>query len=541
MRRERGNTVRRTFLRRSFLRFAWLFTLFLAFGSTFAIAQTSGQLVPNPWTLNFGTIAVGSTGRKLEILKNSGKSKLTITRMSVTGAAFSAQGWTLPLTLAPGQSKVGTVKFTPSSSGGKSGILVISWRSKNTNHSNHVSLTGIALGSGKLTSHPAPMSFGSVQVGSSKRSTGTLTNSTARGVTISAASTTASGFRVGGLNLPLTIKPGQSTTYTVTFSPRSSGSFSGNLSITSSAPNHILNVALTGTGAGGGQVTANPTNLNFGSVQTGSKKTLSERLSNSGTAALTISQIAPHGTGFSLSGINPPVTLSPGQSFTFNVSFASSSTGTTNGTLSVSSNAVNPSLSIPLTGSGTTGTPGQLAVSPASINFGNVPVGSSQKQTARLTVTNGPVTVSSASITGTEFSVSGISFPLTIASGQSASLNVTFAPQASGSASATLVLSSNATNGSVAESFGGTGTAPSQHSVTLTWNASTSSNVVGYNIYRGGQSGGPYAKINSALGPSTTDTDTNVQSGSTYYYVVTAVDSSGHQSAYSSQVKAVVP
>jgi fibronectin type 3 domain-containing protein len=43
------------------------------------------------------------------------------------------------------------------------------------------------------------------------------------------------------------------------------------------------------------------------------------------------------------------------------------------------------------------------------------------------------------------------------------------------------------------------------------------------------------------LDPSTTDTDTNVQSGSTYYYVVTAVDSSGHQSAYSSQVKAVIP
>jgi hypothetical protein len=298
LRRERGNTVRRTFLRRSFIRFAWLFTLFLASWSTFAIAQTSGQLIPNPWTVRFGTIAVGSTGRKLEILKNSGKSKLTITRLSVTGAAFSAQGWTLPLTLAPGQSKVGTVKFAPRSSGAKSGILVISWRSKNTNHSNHVSLIGIALGSGKLTSHPVPMSFGSVQVGSSKRSTGTLTNSTASGVTISAASTTGSGFRVSGLNLPLTLKPGQSTSYSVTFSPRSSGSFSGNLAITSSAPNRALNVALTGRGAGGGQVTASPTNMNFGSVQTGSKKTLSESLSNSGTAALTISQIAPHGTSF---------------------------------------------------------------------------------------------------------------------------------------------------------------------------------------------------------------------------------------------------
>jgi fibronectin type 3 domain-containing protein len=80
-----------------------------------------------------------------------------------------------------------------------------------------------------------------------------------------------------------------------------------------------------------------------------------------------------------------------------------------------------------------------------------------------------------------------------------------------------------------------------QHSVALNWNASTSSGVVGYNVYRSGQSGGPYAKINSSLIPSTTNTDTNVQSGSTYYYVVTAVDSSGRESLFSNQVQAVIP
>src|SRR5205807_4501230 len=116
--------------------------------------------------------------------------------------------------------------------------------------------------------------------------------------------------------------------------------------------------------------------MNFGSVQPGSKKTLSETLSYSGAAALTISQIAPSGAGFSFSGITLPVTLSPSQSFTFSVTFAplSSSTGTINGALSISSNAANSSLSIPLSGS--TVTPGQLAVSPTSINFGNVTDGS---------------------------------------------------------------------------------------------------------------------------------------------------------------------
>jgi fibronectin type 3 domain-containing protein len=65
--------------------------------------------------------------------------------------------------------------------------------------------------------------------------------------------------------------------------------------------------------------------------------------------------------------------------------------------------------------------------------------------------------------------------------------------------------------------------------------------VVGYNTYRGIVSGGPYTRINSALYTAPFSTDSTVQAGQTYYYVTTAVDSSGLESAYSNQVQAVVP
>jgi fibronectin type 3 domain-containing protein len=65
--------------------------------------------------------------------------------------------------------------------------------------------------------------------------------------------------------------------------------------------------------------------------------------------------------------------------------------------------------------------------------------------------------------------------------------------------------------------------------------------VVGYNIYRGTASGGPYTRINSALDAAPYDTDSTVQGGKTYYYVVTAVDSAGAESGYSTQAQAVVP
>ena len=79
------------------------------------------------------------------------------------------------------------------------------------------------------------------------------------------------------------------------------------------------------------------------------------------------------------------------------------------------------------------------------------------------------------------------------------------------------------------------------HSVTLSWTASISPNITGYNIYRSMTSGGPYTKLNSSLIAATTYLDTAVQAGQTYYYVVTSVDLSGVESAYSNQATAVVP
>jgi fibronectin type 3 domain-containing protein len=85
----------------------------------------------------------------------------------------------------------------------------------------------------------------------------------------------------------------------------------------------------------------------------------------------------------------------------------------------------------------------------------------------------------------------------------------------------------------------GTGTVATQHTVDLTWNAS--SGAVGYNVYRGTVPGGPYTMINSLLDGTTSYTDNTVVSGQTYYYVATAVDGNSDESGYSNQAQAVIP
>jgi len=87
---------------------------------------------------------------------------------------------------------------------------------------------------------------------------------------------------------------------------------------------------------------------------------------------------------------------------------------------------------------------------------------------------------------------------------------------------------------------GGCLTSIGLHVVSLTWTASTSPGVVGYQVCRGTNSGGPY-KVLASVGRVTAYTDTTVLSGTTYYYVLKAVDGSNKLSSYSSEVQAVIP
>jgi hypothetical protein len=199
------------------------------------------------------------------------------------------------------------------------------------------------------------------------------------------------------------------------------------------------------------------------------------------------------------------------------------------------------------TGNGSTNPPqGTLGVTPSTLTFGSVAVGSSSSKTATLSSTTGPVQVSSADWNGQGYSVSGISFPVTVTPGTTVSFTVTFAPTVAGSTSGSIAFASNATDANLSETLSGTGTSSStggsQHSVALSWTPPNSNSISGYNIYRGTNSGGPYTKINSSLETATDYTDSTVQSATTYYYVATSVDSSTEEeSAFSNQTVASVP
>jgi hypothetical protein len=78
--------------------------------------------------------------------------------------------------------------------------------------------------------------------------------------------------------------------------------------------------------------------------------------------------------------------------------------------------------------------------------------------------------------------------------------------------------------------------APSTSSATLTWNPAASTDLAGYKVYRATTSGGYGAPIATVQGNITTYIATGLQSGTTYFFVITAYDSSGNESTRSNEV-----
>jgi len=306
-------------------------------------------------------------------------------------------------------------------------------------------------------------------------------------------------------------------------------------SVTSNAATLTVNPAP----AAGIQVSSSA--INFGNGVVGTDYSQPLTITNTGTATLTISQITEIGSAFNVSGFSLPLNVNVGKQATITVAFLATTAGAVAGNISILSNAPTSPTSVVLNGTGIAATL-TLAISPANLSFGNVTTGTtSASQNVTITNTgNSSVTISQINLSGTGYSMRGGSAPVTLSPSQNLIVIVQFSPGLAGSVSGSISIVSNASGSPATVSLTGTGIAPTPHSVALSWTASTST-VSGYNVYRGMVSGGPYTKINSSLVATVTYTDSTVQSGTTYYYVTTAVDSSGNESVFSNEVSAPIP
>ena len=147
---------------------------------------------------------------------------------------------------------------------------------------------------------------------------------------------------------------GAKCTIKVAFTPTTAGNYTGTLSIADNAAGSPQQIALSGAGVSIGQLVDSPTGISFGSLTVGQTASRSVTITNPGGQTISITSVSTSGAGVGVTGISTPLVLSQNQSSTFNVTFAPSSAGAVSGNVYLTNNGSVTSVTIPVTGTGTT-------------------------------------------------------------------------------------------------------------------------------------------------------------------------------------------
>ena len=393
-----------------------------------------------------------------------------------------------------------------------------------------------SLDSTSVSLSPLSLSFGTQTVGSASNTEQVYVLNTGS-ATLMISSISVSGDFTQKNDCGTSLAVGKNCAIGVIFAPTAKGTRSGSLTILDNASGSPQAIRLSGTGASsaatpsltnGPDVSFSPVSLAFASqaVQTASAAQ-SVTLTNSGDAALDISNIAI--SGANASNFSQTHTcgssLAAGANCKISVTFKPTASGSRSADVTLTDNAAGSPQSVSLTGTGAaSSSPAAAKLSSSTLAFGNEAwdlISSSQVIT--LTNTGGAsLSISGISFTGTNAAdfTNVTTCGSSLAAGGSCTIGVLFTPSIIGACAASLQITDNASGSPQAVSLSGTGTLD----VILSWVASSTAGVTGYNVYRGTTSGGESSTpLNSTPISATIYYDENVKAGVTYYYVLRTV------------------
>ena len=308
---------------------------------------SQATLSANPTLFAFGDQAINTTSAARTVtISNSGTAAANISSITVSGEF--QQTTNCGGALAVGASCTVNVSFRPTTTGAKSGTVTVNSNATNPAMTVPLSGNGISL-TAMLSAIPSSVAFGNQTTNTSSTRAVTITNTGNSPGTVSGVSISGGGQFTQTHNCS-TLAANATCTVTVAFAPTTATSQTGTLTIASNASNPSLAVSLSGTGVlpGTATLSASPSPLAFGDQAINTSSSRAVTITNTGTAAGTVS-------GVSISG---PFTqthncgaLAANATCTVTVTFNSASPlGAKSGTLTVSSNATNPSLAVPLSG-----------------------------------------------------------------------------------------------------------------------------------------------------------------------------------------------
>jgi Abnormal spindle-like microcephaly-assoc'd, ASPM-SPD-2-Hydin/CARDB len=330
----------------------------LILGASPPPARADGQLSVEPSAVYFGSVWVGRTHSIRVTVTNSGNAATTISGVTLGGSGYSESGLALPKTLSAGAEVTFEIRFSPTTAGAVSGELRLV--SNAINSTVVIPLYGDGVtreAAGYASADPLSAQFGNVPVGTTNTEMIEITNTGERSLSITSVRVNGSAFSVSGITTPISVGAGKRVQFSVGFLPKSVGVFSGSVNVQSTATDSQLTIVLSGTGVGSSQeLDVTPASIAFGNVDLNGSATQQITLKNAGNSNISISGDSVKGAGLTVTGVAGGTSLAPGQTAAMTAEFAPTAAGSITGSITISSNATNGSVTVPVTGTGVAAT-----------------------------------------------------------------------------------------------------------------------------------------------------------------------------------------
>lgn len=404
----------------------------------------------SPTTLPFGDVEIGSSADLTTVITNNGVGDLSISDISISGANASDYSTAHSCTtIAAGNSCSVTVTLAPTVEGARSATLTI------TSDDPDTASVDVAL-SGSGTAAPAPqisldnmsLSFAQTVVGQSSPLSLTVTNNGNAALVISDVA--LSGTHAASFSQShncATVAAGMSCVISTSFIPVTIGAKNAVITVTSNDPTNgtvVIPVSGTAIPVPVANISLSTTNLDFGQRQIGTNLDLNVTVNNTGTAALTISNVGLSGAA-SFSENNNCSTVAINAACTVTVTFAPSAVASDNATLTLSSNDPDAaSVTVSITGQGV---PIPVpAVFASEVDFDGVVINETRQRDVTIENTGtANLIITGVAVQGTDSSSYTIvgNCNVTLSPSQNCVLTMTYAPTEVGASNAALVLESN--------------------------------------------------------------------------------------------------
>ncbi|HWL86668.1 MAG TPA: choice-of-anchor D domain-containing protein [Polyangiaceae bacterium] len=405
--------------------------------------------------IDFGGANVNTSGApQTAIVQNTGDASLRLASMSFSNGDFGTSS-TFPVDVAPGTRVQIALTFRPTAVGARTGNAAITSNDP-LNPTAQIQLAGRGT-SPAVSVTPSSLDFGNVRTGGAPATkTVTIANTGTGPLVIASAvvgGADAARFALTPVSLPLTIAAGAQTVLTVAYSPAAVGANAGSLTLsTNDAGNTTVVIPLAGSGVSS-TIAIQPASLDFGAQLVGRNSApRTVEITNTGTAPLDITALTLGGaqaaTFAQVGAPSLPLVVAPNAKVSLTLTFAPSAIGDAAGELAVASDDPNtPRAVVGLAGSGVSQL---LAVSPTSVDFGVIEVGTAPApKTISVTNTGGdPITLTDATLDGAgaaAFAITGGAGSLD--PGKSVTVSIGYAP--SGAADSSAALKIGATDSTV--------------------------------------------------------------------------------------------